>query len=186
MGGMGGTEDRAERLMEAPAARGSCPRGMTGVMKRVGSALVLLLLGLAWALSASAADERSGWSYRLPKEMMSPYCPGRALSDCPSPQAEELREWIVEQENAGVSRSEVEDQLFRAFGDKLRQAPRAEGMGLMAYLIPALAFAAGGALLAFFLRRQRPSVGGRAAAAVPTAPGDPDLERLVDEELRRS
>jgi cytochrome c-type biogenesis protein CcmH len=146
---------------------------------------VVLLLGVAWAFPAYGADEKSGWGYQLSKEVMSPYCPGRALSDCPSPQAEDLRQWIVEQENAGVSRSEVEEELFRVFGDQLLQAPRAEGMGLMAYLIPALAFAAGGALLVLFLRRQRSSMGGGETAPVPTAPADPDLEQLVEEELRR-
>jgi cytochrome c-type biogenesis protein CcmH len=154
--------------------------------RKVGLALALLLLGVAWALPAPGADEKSGWGYQLSKEVMSPYCPGRALSDCPSPQAGELREWIVEQENAGVSRSEVEQQLFRVFGDQLLQAPRAEGMGLMAYLIPALAFAAGGALVVFFLRRQRSSMGGGETAPAPTAPRDPDLEQLVEEELHRS
>ena len=153
-------------------------------MRTVGSVLVLLL-GIAWALPAPGADEKSGWGYQLSREMMSPYCPGRALSDCPSPSAAELRQWIVEQEDAGVSRSEVEQELFRVFGDQLLQAPRAEGIGLLAYLIPALAFAAGGALVAFFLRRQRSSSAGGEAAPAPPAPGDPDLERLVEEELRR-
>lgn len=155
-------------------------------MRAVGTALALLLLGVAWALPAPGADQESGWGYQISKEVMSPYCPGRALSDCPSPQAAELRQWIVEQENAGVPRSEVEQELFRVFGDQLLQAPRAEGMGLLAYLIPALVFAAGGALVVFFLRRQRASLGVAETAPSPTAPRDPDLERLVEEELRRS
>mgnify|MGYP001813744597 FL=1 len=108
-------EDRAARV---PSAR------RIGKIGKVGSAL-LLLLGVAWALPAPGAEEKSGWGYQLSKEVMSPYCPGRALSDCPSPQAGELREWIVEQENAGVSRSEVEQELFRVFGDQILQAPRA-------------------------------------------------------------
>jgi len=153
-------------------------------MKKLGSAL--LLLAVVWALPAPGSDEKSGWGYQLSNEVMSPYCPGRALSDCPSPQAAELREWIVEQEKAGISRSEVEEELFRVYGDQLLQAPRAEGMGLMAYLIPALAFVAGGALVVFFLRRQRSSVGGGETASASTALPDPDLEQLMEEELRRT
>ena len=156
-----------------------------GKIGRFGSALLLLLLGVAWALPAPGADEKSGWGYQLSNEVMSPYCPGRALSDCPSPQAAELREWIVEQENSGVPRSEVEQELFRVFGDQLLQAPRAEGMGLLAYLVPALAFAAGGALVVFFLRRQGSATVGGAPAPAPDAPSDPELERRVEEELRR-
>jgi cytochrome c-type biogenesis protein CcmH len=154
-------------------------------MRKLGSALALLLLGIVWAFPAPGADEESGWGYQLSKEVMSPYCPGRALSDCPSPQADELRQWIVEQEKAGVSRSEVEQELFRVFGDQLLQAPRAEGIGLIAYLVPVLAFAVGGALVVFFLRRQRSSIGGGETAPAPTPPRDPALEQLVEEELRR-
>jgi cytochrome c-type biogenesis protein CcmH len=152
-------------------------------MRLVGSLLVLLL-GVAWALPAPGASEKSGWSYRLSDEVMSPYCPGRSLSDCPSPQAAELREWIVEQEEAGLSRSEVEKELFRVFGEQILQAPRAEGMGLLAYLIPAAAFAAGGALVVLFLRRQRLAAGGGEPA--PAATLDPELEQLLEEEIRRS
>ena len=152
-------------------------------MREVASLLVLLL-GVAWALPAPGATEKSGWSYQLSDEVMSPYCPGRSLSDCPSPQAAELREWIVEQEEAGLSRSEVEKELFRVFGERILQAPRAEGMGLLAYLIPAAAFVAGGALVVLFLRRQRLAVGGGESA--PPATLDPELEQLLEEEIRRS
>lgn len=153
-------------------------------MRKIGSALVLLL-GFAWVLPAAGADEGSGWGYRLSREIMSPYCPGRALSDCPSPQAAEVREWIVEQEKAGASRSEVEAQLFQVFGEQLRQAPKAEGMGLVAYLVPGAVFAAGGLLVFLFLRRQRAGLAGAEAVPAPAAPADPELERLVEEELRR-
>jgi cytochrome c-type biogenesis protein CcmH len=153
-------------------------------MRKVG--WVVLLLGVAWALPALGEGEQSGWGYQLSREMMSPYCPGRALSDCPSPPAAELRQWIVDQEKAGVSRSEVEQELLRVFGDQLLQAPRAEGMGLVAYVIPAVAFAAGGALVVFFLRRQRSGIRGPKSEPASTAPRDPDLEQLVEEELRRS
>jgi cytochrome c-type biogenesis protein CcmH len=151
-------------------------------MRTVGFSLVLLL-GIAWAFPAPGADEESGWGYRLSREVMSPYCPGRALSDCPSPPAAELRQWIVEQEKAGVSRSEVEKELFRVFGDQLLQAPRAEGMGLMAYLIPAAAFTAGAVLVFLFLRRQKPAVDGSDTAI--GVPRDPELEQLVEEEIQR-
>ena len=154
-------------------------------MRKLDFGLALLLLGVVWALPASGESEKSGWGYQLSREMMSPYCPGRALSDCPSPAAAELRQWIVDQEEAGVSRSEVEKELFRVFGDQLRQAPRAEGMGLVAYVIPAVAFAAGGTLVVFFLRRQRPGTAGSDSPPAAEAPRDEALEQQVEEELRR-
>ena len=84
---------------------------------------------------------------------MSPYCPGRALAECPSPQADQLRLWIIDQARAGATRAEVEAELAANYGDQIRQTPRAEGIGLVAYAVPAAALVVGGAFLAFYLRR---------------------------------
>jgi len=150
-------------------------------------AIVLLatLFCVGFASSSRADDAKPGWSYNLANELMSPYCPGRALPDCPSPQAAELRQWIVMQEKQGRSHDEVLAQLLTKFGEGLLQKPRATGFGLTAYLMPIVGVAAGGALLLIFFRRQ-------AAKAVPAAatprlaPVDPELERLVDEEFERA
>lgn len=147
-----------------------------------GAALALLLLVLA---ANAGGEEPRPWGYDLANELMSPFCPGRALAECPSPQATEMRSWILDQERAGRTREAVEEELYRLWGDQLRQAPRAEGFGLVAYVIPASLIAGGGALVALFLRRQR---GVAVEAEVPArrlAPVDPELERLLDEELRR-
>lgn len=117
--------------------------------------------------------DRSGWAYRLPQELMSPYCPGRALSECPSPQADELRLWILGQEEEGFTRSEVEEVLFQRFGDQLLQAPRVEGVGLIAYLVPALIILFGGVGLVVFLLRQRSIIMTREAQSLQ----DSDYER---------
>ena len=128
-----------------------------------------------------AAAEPEGWAYELSGELMSPFCPGRTLSECPSPQADSLRMWMIVQEAAGRSRAEVEAELYERYGDVILAAPRAEGFGVTAYVIPVVAFLAGGALLALFLRRQTHAPRPVAVAG----PVDAELERLVDEELRR-
>ena len=135
----------------------------------------LLLLG------SVAAAEPEGWAYELSGELMSPFCPGRTVSECPSPQAESLRMWLIVQDAAGRDRAEVEAELYERYGDVILAAPRVEGFGITAYLIPVLAFLGGGALLALFLRRQTHEPG----PVVVAGPPDAELERLVDEELRR-
>ena len=147
-----------------------------------GVVLGVLLLGLALPAAAQSA-EPEGWGYELSHEIMSPFCPGRSLADCPSPQAESLRAWIVIQEATGRSRADVEAELLERFGDVILSAPRAEGIGLAAYAIPVLAFLAGGVLVGVVLRRITRA--GSAPAAPAAESLDPELARLVDEDLAR-
>jgi cytochrome c-type biogenesis protein CcmH/NrfF len=120
---------------------------------RAAGALLLLALVLGLAGAGAAEEAAEAWAYELSHDLMSPFCPGRTLAECPSPQADELRLWILEQARAGATREEVEAELLASFGDKLRQAPRAEGIGLVAYAVPGVFLLAGGALLLAFLRR---------------------------------
>ncbi len=140
-----------------------------------------LLLGVSTAIAAgegTAAPE--GWAYKLPHDLMSPFCPGRTIADCSSPQAESLRMWLIVQEASGRSREDVEAELFERYGDVLRPAPRATGFGLAAYVFPVIAFLAGGIVVAVFLRRQTRAV----AKPEPSSLAfDPELERAIDREL---
>lgn len=150
-------------------------------MRRFGIAAGLVLALLA-APGTGAAEEP--YALELYNGLMSPYCPGRTLMDCPSGQAGELRDWIAAQERAGRSRQEVEAELYAQYGDVILQAPRAEGFGLAAYVLPVVAFLIGGAIVWVFLRRQA-----AASAAAPRGPAlrvpiDAELERRIDEELR--
>lgn len=146
-----------------------------------------------WALmaiaagSAGAEPAANGWAYELPHYLMSPFCPGRTVADCSSPQAESLRLWMIVQEAAGRTRADVEQELLAKYGDVMRPAPRADGFGVTAYLFPLAAFVAGGVFIAFYLRRQT-RAGVTATGSMNTQPSvqtplEPDLERIIDEEL---
>lgn len=151
-------------------------------MKRFVRSLCLAIALCGVALPAFAADATL-WHYDMWNTMMSPYCPGRSLLDCPSGQATELREWIAEQEKLGRRREDVEAQLYEQFGDVILQAPKATGFGLAAYVTPVIGIAVGALVLVIFLRRQ--------AATAPAAPApvamtpDPELDRRIDEEMSR-
>lgn len=164
-------------------------------------AFALLVGGTATAQQADAAAASApNWAYQMAHDLMSPYCPGRTLSACPSPQAAELRQWILFQAAAGSTQEEVEASLFERFGDKILSAPKAEGWGLSAYVVPALGFLLGGGLVVFLLRglvskgsdeaptrraprTTRPATRGTAAAPVGPAPSEDELAAIVDEEL---
>lgn len=147
--------------------------------------VVAALLTSCVAGVAIAADE-AGWGYGLANSLMSPYCPGRSLPDCPSAQAAQLREWIIAQDTAGRARADVESELIERYGEEILQAPRARGFGLTAYVTPLLAFLVGGVVVAVFLRRQGRRMETPGAESRPdhvAARHDPDLERALEAEL---
>jgi cytochrome c-type biogenesis protein CcmH len=113
--------------------------------------------------------------------LMSPWCPGFALPDCSSGYASDLRLWILEQEKRGRSREDVKAEILTRYGDKMLQAPRAEGRGVLAYAIPAALILLGGAVLFAFLRKQ----GSSASGALDPRPGagDPQLAARIDAEF---
>jgi cytochrome c-type biogenesis protein CcmH/NrfF len=147
-------------------------------MPRVALALGCLLLFVAGSAAAQADD----WATDLSHELMSPFCPGRTLSACPSPQAKTLVVWLGVQQAAGRSREAVQAELVKRFGEDILPAPPARGFGLAAYAFPVLAFAAGGVLVWSFLRRQTQALP-QAAEAVGSGPLDPELEAIVDRDL---
>jgi cytochrome c-type biogenesis protein CcmH len=134
---------------------------------------------------AQGLDEADAWAYAMAHDLMSPFCPGRTLAECPSPQADELRIWILTQAAAGATRGEVEEALYERFGDQILSAPRPEGWGLAAYVIPIVGFVVGGGLvwlaLSRLVRRGQPAP--TPAPPVQSARSDAELERLIDEEL---
>jgi cytochrome c-type biogenesis protein CcmH/NrfF len=143
--------------------------------------LVILVLG------ASGAAAKS-FSYDLAGELMSPYCPGRTLSSCPSPQAAELVQWMVVQEAGGATREQIVEMLVERFGEEILAAPPARGITLWAYVLPILGFVVGGGLVVVALRRivARDGVDDVAsghAAAAPRGAVEDDLAKLVDAEL---
>ena len=157
-----------------------------------------LMLSLVLCGGAAFAE---GWGYDLGGELMSPFCPGRTLSSCPSPQAAELVQWIVTQEAAGATKEEVIAILVERHGEEILGAPPAKGITLWAYIFPVAGFVLLGGV-AFLVLRNIVG-GGRApevAAASPTASiavpaeggtaavrpeSDAELAAIVDAEIAR-
>jgi cytochrome c-type biogenesis protein CcmH/NrfF len=160
---------------------------MSAPARSVCAALFALALFAASAAAESPAphageSKAPAWAYDLPNDLLSPFCPGRTLADCPSPDAASLRMWILVQAAAGRTRDDVEKELYGRYGEVIRSAPKAEGFGAAAYWMPAAVFLAGGGLVGWFLHRatrQSPS------HEPPVRPLDPEVERKLDELLRR-
>ena len=158
--------------------------GATSSMGRlIAAAIALAFIG--------CADDRP-FTPDLAAEMMSPYCPGRTIASCPSPQAGELIQWMQVQEAAGASREEVVEMLVERFGEDIYGAPPAEGATLFAYVLPVAGFIGGGGIVFVALQRlvgrrddeDDDAPGPPPASSSAGAPADDDeLARLVDEDL---
>lgn len=150
----------------------------------------LLWLMLAAPVLAQADPEAPSWGYALSHELMSPFCPGRTLAACTSPQAAELRQWILLQEAAGADREEVITILEERYGNVIRSTPEVEGWGLAAWFLPVGVLVVGGLLVFWVLRRMvdpSAAAGAKADSIETSAPigqvEDDDLARRVDQEL---
>ena len=153
-------------------------------------ALVVAILGASE--KALAIENAPSWAYAMAHDLMSPYCPGRTLAECPSPQATTLRFWILTQAAAGATEEEVRGMLADRYGDVLLAAPRPEGWGLSAYAIPIGFFVLGGPVVIPVIRRLTakggmndvsPLATAPARSPVPAQPVDPELERQLEREL---
>jgi cytochrome c-type biogenesis protein CcmH/NrfF len=124
----------------------------------------------------------------LSHELMSPYCPGRTLSSCPSPNARKLEAFILEEASNGKSKEQIEQELVASFGrEKLGTLTSpaiigfAGGLGLVAAMLIAV--------LSRRWRRGGTDVGAEAAVWHPHdprtpsssgSPSDDELDRLSD------
>lgn len=147
---------------------------------------VLLTLGVllavtpaAWAQGPSPKQQASD----LAHELMSPFCPGKLLSDCTSPNAGELREEMATRIAAGESAEAVKADLVRQYGAEILGAPEAEGIGLLAWVLPALLGVASAAAIAWKIVHAARETRER---QVPAAAGGADAATLaqIEDELR--
>lgn len=116
----------------------------------------------------------------LSSEIMSPFCPGVTLHECPSAEALRLRDRIESWFRDGMSRAAVLERLESEYGSAIRALPPSSGIGLIAWLMIAVATVAALVTGTILVRRWS----GRAEAG-PNTPIGENERRRVDDELAR-
>jgi cytochrome c-type biogenesis protein CcmH len=142
------------------------------------SAALLLFLVAPHA----SASERHPTLAELEAEIICPTC-HTTLDQSDSPIARRMKQFIAARIAAGDTKSEIRAKLVAQFGPAVLAAPPKHGFDLLAWLLPIVGILGGAAavgLLAWRWSRARdPS-----PAAIGPSLG-PELDRRVDEELRR-
>jgi cytochrome c-type biogenesis protein CcmH len=115
--------------------------------------LVIVLLAASTAWSGAWAQDQAvdTKASQLFDEVMSPFCPGRTLANCPSPRAATLRDQIKERLAAGATGEEIVDSLYAVYGDIVLGAPRPRGFGLLAWIVPGVFVLAGAGVLIWWI-----------------------------------
>lgn len=151
--------------------------------------LALSALSLVLSASVGSADDTFDTlaarksdldmrAYELYQQVMSPFCPGRALSDCPSSKAHDLKDEMRRKLEAGIPPEEILEGVFGRFGDQYRAVPGFTGFALLAWLAP-LAFLLIGLMVAIWLASSRR----RMKASEPLRPVDTELIQGMNKEI---
>lgn len=115
--------------------------------------------------------------------VMSPFCPGRSLADCPSGKAHDLKEEIRNEVKAGKSKDTILSEIFSKYGEAYRAMPKVEGMGIVAWFAPLVFFCLGIAVVVCWLlaRSRVPVVKQPSAVVLPTA-----IDERVEREIKKA
>jgi len=149
-------------------------------MRKLLLLLVLLVVGSGREAALAQTADAETLAQQVFAHVMSPYCPGLLLADCPSPDAFALRAEVRARLRAGEAPDDIEDSLYNKFGDGIRSVPRADGSGLVLWVAPVIVFAVSLVGLAWYLSRR-----GTGTAATPNhrLATDPALEERLNMEL---
>jgi cytochrome c-type biogenesis protein CcmH len=121
-----------------------------------GALAACIVLALAGAAAAATPAEVAA---DVSAQVMSPFCPGLTLHDCPSEAASDLRARIERWARRGRSESQILARLRAEYGPTILGAPEPRGAGLVAWLLPVAGLVAGAAAVAALARRwSAPSV----------------------------
>ncbi|MBT4100347.1 MAG: cytochrome c-type biogenesis protein CcmH [Gemmatimonadetes bacterium] len=144
------------------------------------SHLVTLCLLLAAPIAAQETTPAVELEARaLFTSIMSPYCPGSLLNECPSSQAAVLREEIRARLLAGDTREQIEADLIVTYGEGILASPPFSGFGVLSWLGAVAIFLGGLGAASSWLRRRR-----QAAPREPTIHGDDtDLQQRMRDEI---
>lgn len=140
-----------------------------GIFLVVGSVLFALLAifvapGASYGTVAPGAD-LDAETMRVAKGLYCPVCPGVPLDVCDTQACQQWRGLIKEKLSQGQSPAQIEAYFVEQYGERVLGAPRAQGLNLFVYALPAFAVAAGAAMLFLFAQGRT-----RRTASVVNAP----------------
>ena len=118
-------------------------------MKRV-AWMTFVLLALATPAMAQSPEDLAN---DISNKVISPFCPGVTLHDCPSPSALDMRDRIEGYARQGMDEAAIMERLEAEYGPSIRAEPSSEGAGILVWILPSVAVLTGGVLAWMLVRR---------------------------------
>ena len=141
-------------------------------------ALAALVVAVVLAPAAMGAPPKAA---DLESQLVCPVCE-TTLDQSNAPIAQRMKTFIRVRIAAGDSEGEIKDALVAEFGSEVLAEPPGGGFGLLAWLLPLTALVGGAVVVGLLIRSWSRR---RSVPVDDDADLDPQLERLVDEELAR-
>ena len=153
------------------------------LQRAVVAAILTVSLAISWQPTTVCADDPEQLAQEIYGTVMSPFCPARLLTDCPSPSASELKVKILSELKAGKTKEQVLQELYTTFGSSLRAAPEARGFGALAWWIPITFVLGGAAIYAVWLSKRKADP----HSEKQRTPSEisPEMQRRIETELNR-
>jgi len=136
-------------------------------------------------LSGKALDQRTDEVGAL---LRCPVCQGLSVADSPATMARNMKAEVREKLAAGYDKEQILAEFERSYGEFVRLQPPMRGVNWLVWFGPAGVLVAGGAVVAWALRRSPRPQGESASSPVPqdsdvpsrdTLPSDPRLAAAV-------
>jgi cytochrome c-type biogenesis protein CcmH len=109
--------------------------------------LYFLSLGSVSAQATNPSEPTDDQVNAVAKQLYCPVCENIPLDVCPTQACAQWRALIREQLSQGWTENEIKDYFAVQYGDRVLAAPPARGLNWIVYVIPPLAFIAGGYIL---------------------------------------
>lgn len=134
----------------------SCSTQASRGRRLLANALTSLLLVLSLstpALAQTSDGEVSRLTVEVSNEIYSPFCPGKTLMMCPSPNAAKVRRDIQDLARTGMEKEAIKNQIVATYGEEFRitEPPAKDNALLVTIILIALMLA----ILAVFLLSRR-------------------------------
>jgi cytochrome c-type biogenesis protein CcmH len=140
-------------------------------MKRLVLALALFCiasLAMAYAPDTYRNSAEEARFHNLTTSLRCVMCQNESLADSQAPIAHDLRREILDQMHQGKSDAQIRDFLVARYGEFVLYQPRVEPATWLLWFGPLLLFVAGGATVAWIVRRR--ALRARSAAGAKPAP----------------